>query len=367
MGFAYSFYSVRWKATPQQIIDKAKERGLSVIAITDHHTVRNIDETKRLGLENGICVISGIEFRTEYGEKSVHIIGLFPDAYKNTLLDPKALHELILSPLNLSETHIIAKGKEHDTPISDKNAFKKGMFEVQVDFKRVSELIRKYSGIVTVHAGDKSNSIDKEMKHEGNGIRNVKNIADSLGPLKIELLNDYVDVCEVNNEDSRNIEFYWKTFKRVSILASDAHKLEAIGSEYVWIKADPNFKGLKQAVIEPDRIYIGDIPPSLERIQNNKTKTIDLLEVDWEELYTGSLGEWFKDIKIPLNPEMSVIIGNKGSGKTAIAEIIGLLSDSKNEKDFAFLENKKFRDKNLSKNFNATLTWYDAVHKVSKN
>jgi len=67
------------KATPQQIIAKAKEKGLSVIAITDHHTVRNVDEIKRLGLENGIHVISGVEFRTEYGEKSVHIIGLFPD------------------------------------------------------------------------------------------------------------------------------------------------------------------------------------------------------------------------------------------------------------------------------------------------
>lgn len=355
------------KATPQQIIDKAKERGLSVIAITDHHTVRNIDETKRLGLENGICVISGIEFRTEYGEKSVHIIGLFPDMFNNTLLDQKALHDLVLSPLNLSETHIIAKGKEHDGSITDESAFKKGMFEVQVDFKQASQLIHKYGGIVTVHAGDKSNSIDKEMKHEGQGVRNVKNIAESLGPLKAELLNNYVDICEVNSADLRNITFYLKTFKRVSILASDAHSIEAIGNEYVWIKADPNLNGLKQVVIEPERIFIGDMPPSLDRIQNNKTKTIDSLNVNWITSYAGNRGEWFKDVTIPLNPEMTVIIGNKGSGKTAIAEIIGLLSNSKNEKDFAFLESKKFREKKLSKNFDATLTWYDGVHKVSKN
>lgn len=41
--------------TPQQIIEKAKEKGLSVIALTDHHTVKNIDEIKKLGkMDNGI-------------------------------------------------------------------------------------------------------------------------------------------------------------------------------------------------------------------------------------------------------------------------------------------------------------------------
>ncbi|NLL64021.1 MAG: PHP domain-containing protein [Ruminococcaceae bacterium] len=355
------------KATPQQIIAKAKEQGLSVIAITDHHTVRNVDEIKRLGLENGIHVISGVEFRTEYGEKSVHIIGLFPDTVGKITLDQKALHDLVLSPLNLSETLIIAKGKEQDASLTDEKAFKKGMFEVQVDFKQAAQLIRKYGGIVTVHAGGKTSGIDEEIKHQGNGVRNVKNLADSLGPLKTELLSSHVDICEVKSLDSKNIDFYWNTFKRVSIIASDAHKLDEIGSEYVWIKADPNFKGLKQAVIEPDRIFVGEIPPSLNRIHNNKTKTIESVNIDWSDSYTGNRGEWFKDIKIPLNPEMTVIIGNKGSGKTAIAEIIGLLSNSKNESDFAFLEKRKFREKSLSKNFDATINWYDSVHTVSKN
>ena len=82
--------------TPQQIIEKAKEKGLSVIALTDHHTVKNIDEIKKLGNENNITVISGIEFRTEYGSKSVHMIGLFPDEYNGIKLTQQALNDLIL-------------------------------------------------------------------------------------------------------------------------------------------------------------------------------------------------------------------------------------------------------------------------------
>jgi predicted metal-dependent phosphoesterase TrpH len=57
-------------ASPQDIIDEAVSKGISVIAITDHHTAKNIDEAKRLGRGQGIQVISGIEFRTEYGSNA---------------------------------------------------------------------------------------------------------------------------------------------------------------------------------------------------------------------------------------------------------------------------------------------------------
>lgn len=111
--------------TPLEIITKAKEKGLSVIALTDHHTAKNIDEIKREGIKQGITVISGIEFRTEYGNKSVHMIGLFPDVHENTILNSKALHDLILSPLELSETKIIAKGKEKNSSYRDEKHLKK--------------------------------------------------------------------------------------------------------------------------------------------------------------------------------------------------------------------------------------------------
>jgi predicted metal-dependent phosphoesterase TrpH len=47
-------------ATPAEIIEEAKSKGLSVIALTDHHSVSNIDEIKLLGNKEGITVISGI-------------------------------------------------------------------------------------------------------------------------------------------------------------------------------------------------------------------------------------------------------------------------------------------------------------------
>ena len=100
------------KMACEQLVDNAVAKGIKCIAITDHHTAKNVDEAKRIGAEKGLHVIAGIEFRTEYGQKSVHIIGLFPDRHVDTILDSKNLYELVLCPLGLSEAVIIQKGKE---------------------------------------------------------------------------------------------------------------------------------------------------------------------------------------------------------------------------------------------------------------
>lgn len=67
----------------------------------------------------------------------------------------QALNDLILVPLNLSETIIKTKGKEEDSALTDEQAFKKGMFLVQVNFKEAAELVHKYGGLISVHAGIK--------------------------------------------------------------------------------------------------------------------------------------------------------------------------------------------------------------------
>ena len=119
----------------KEIVDTAISKKLSVLALTDHHTAKNIDEIKDYAKDKNLEIISGIEFRTEYGAKSVHMIGLFPDktfdeAGNEIILNTKALNELILSPLKLSETAIIAKGREGNQGLSEQKAFKKGIINM---------------------------------------------------------------------------------------------------------------------------------------------------------------------------------------------------------------------------------------------
>lgn len=145
------------KGTCQEILNEAVAKDVSCIAVTDHHTVANIDVMKSLAEPMNINVISGVEFRTEYGKASVHMIGLFPDEYNETKLDANFLTENVLNPLGITRSKMILKGKEvlKDVAKDDDAYFKAGMFQVQVDFKEAATLIHKYGGLVTVHAGSK--------------------------------------------------------------------------------------------------------------------------------------------------------------------------------------------------------------------
>ena len=331
------------KSTPEQIIDEAIKKGIEVIALTDHHTARNIDDIKLIGKEKGVTVISGIEFRTEYGSKSVHMIGLFPDEFNGIKLNSKTLHELVLSKLDLSETRIILEGKKLNSNYSDEDAFKKGMFRVQVDFKKAANLIHSLGGIVTVHAGNKVNGLEDQMKHIGKSAKNVSKLEDCLGTVKEELLKGYVDICEVNKEHD-NVNFYLERYSKPSIVASDAHNTSEVGDKFVWIKADTSFEGLKQVIYEPsERVRIQDIIPEVK----SSYQIIESVEI--------SHSDFGKQV-LPFNPNLNCIIGGRSSGKSIL---LGCISKLANSDKSVKKNNKEYEDYIEQLVENMKLKWLD--------
>jgi len=166
-----------------------------------------------------------------------------------------------------------------------------------------------------------------------------------------------------------------KNTPRLVVSGSDAHRLVGIqgdndkrgygdypSGKKTWIKAIPSFNGLKQAILEPSkRSFIGDKPPKLKAIESNKTYFIDSLEVN----KTGSkenIGKWLDSCDLPLNPDLAVIIGNKGSGKSALADVIAMLGNSRQSKHFSFLRRDRFWGKSgePARHFTGTITWLDA-------
>ena len=354
------------KGSCQEILNEAAAKHIKCIAVTDHHTVANIDMMKSLATPMKISVISGVEFRTEYGKASVHMIGLFPDEYNGIKLDAEYLKENVLNPLGIARTKIIQKGREFITKadLSEDSYFKTGMFQVQVDFKQAADLIHKYGGLVTVHAGTKSNSIDEEMKHEGKAIKNVS-IEDSLGPVKEELFRGgYIDICDLTKP--KDSVFYQVTFGKPSITTSDAHEVSEVGTNACWIKADLTFDGLRQILAEPERISFNE-PDILNRIRRNPDKFIQGIEI--RRTTNATMSEiWFDNVKIRLNPGLVAIIGNKGSGKSALTDIVALCADTANQ-NWSFLTPSKFRMSkpyNRSKQTEAFIKWFDNSHSEIK-
>ena len=72
--------------TPQELVQKAKEAGLSAIALTDHDSVEGIAAAQKEAEKIGIEFIPGIEFSIA-GKKQCHIVGLYIDPENPRLLE----------------------------------------------------------------------------------------------------------------------------------------------------------------------------------------------------------------------------------------------------------------------------------------
>ena len=68
------------------VVQLAKEQGLSAIAITDHDTISGYFEAAAEGERLGLEVVPGIEISTKY-DRAVHVLGYYIDA-KCPSLDP---------------------------------------------------------------------------------------------------------------------------------------------------------------------------------------------------------------------------------------------------------------------------------------
>ena len=149
---------------------------------------------------------------------------------------------------------------------------------------------------------------------------------------------------------------------------SDAHALstsenkDRIGNCFTWIKADSTFEGLRQAVTEFDqRVFVGDVPPKRQLVAANRRKYASAITIK-KKAGSALPHTWF-DVELPLNHDLVAIIGNKGSGKSALADVAALAGSTKNYEKFSFLTEDRFRDpkSKLAAHFAGTLRWQDGT------
>jgi predicted metal-dependent phosphoesterase TrpH len=65
--------------TPVELVRAAEERGLDVLAVTDHDTTAALDEAAAAGAEAGIEVVPGVELSAEHERTSVHVLSYWMD------------------------------------------------------------------------------------------------------------------------------------------------------------------------------------------------------------------------------------------------------------------------------------------------
>lgn len=309
-----------------------KQNDVKAVAITDHFKIDK-DRIERLRSKAPeIVFFPGVELRTDKGSNNLHLILVFSEKTDLSILSG-----------DFDAIMIRQKAKSAD---SDETIY--------WEFGDIVDFARSHNALISIHAGHKTNGVDKE-------------ITNSL-PVKEAIKSDIakeVHFFEIGQK--RDIEDYDKiVFKQIArkplVMCSDCHSpKEYTPKEKLWIKAELTFEGLKQCLYQPqERVFIGNMPPVLDRVGKNKQSNISSISCSRIEKPINKDCDWF-DFSIPLNPSMVAIIGNKGSGKSAFSDIIGHLCRCNTMVSASFLNDKRFRKmpKNYAHDYTATLTWLD--------
>lgn len=319
--------------TNEEIVAALTGTAVAAIAITDHHVI-DVERIAHLRALSGpdLTVFPGIELRTELGgQHSVHMIGIFSDKADVSELWTKLQVDLDIMPATVTQ-----KTDER----------------VYVEFRKAAQVIKALDGIVSVHAGSKSNSIEQ--------IANAEKFKQAV---KEDLARSCIDLLEIGKiadaADYEKIVFPTIGRELPLVICSDNHNARSYALRAgCWLRCDPTFDGLRQLLNEPsDRVFRGDLPPILQRVAQNKTKYIKGVSI--KKISDSKLSEAWFDCTIPLNPGLVAIIGNKGSGKSALSDVLGLLGETRHSASFSFLNAGKFRQpkNNKARHFNASLAW----------
>lgn len=80
--------------TPNNIVNMSIIKGLNVIALTDHNTMKNCPAAMKVGKEAGLLLIPGMEIQTK---EDVHVVALFPSLALAEAMEKKLdAHRLLL-------------------------------------------------------------------------------------------------------------------------------------------------------------------------------------------------------------------------------------------------------------------------------
>ncbi len=325
-------YKYKGEDADELLCKTLKENNIKAVAISDHFVIdaERIENLRRI--EPEIVFFPGVELRTDKGSNNLHIILIFSD-------------ELDIHNLANDFDAILIREKAKQ---KDDNQKVYWCFEDIIDFAQ------KHDALISIHAGQKTNGIDKEIT--------------SALPVKDAIKEDIasnVHFFEIGKTKDKN-DYENIVFKNIDtkplIMCSDCHDpRDYRPKENLWIKGDLTFSGLKQCLYQPqERVFIGLIPPLLDRCNKNKQSIISNISIKRIDNPKNENFNWF-DVDLPLNSGMVAVIGNKGSGKSAISDIIAHLCKSQNMKDASFLTANRFRKSpaKYASDYIGSLTWGD--------
>ena len=308
--------------------------NIEAIAITEYYVTDTYEEFLKhmaIGRLPGVMLrFPNIELRLDVAAKSgfvnIHLL-VSPE-------DPDHLSEVkrILKRLQFhafndrfdcTREELIKLGKRADSAITDDGAaLRHGATQFKVNFDQLRKVIDESDWA-------KRNILIAVAGGTGDGTSGVRHAADATVRQEIE---KFAHIIFSSSPAQRE---FWIGQRGVTIEelharydgckpclhGSDSHDQKSVGqavdNRFSWIKGDLMFDALRQACIDPKgRAFVGEQPPRSAM----PSQVISHVKID--------NADWAATPEIPLNPGLVAIIGARGSGKTALAEVIAAGCDA---------------------------------------
>jgi len=262
--------------TAAEICQAARDAGLSMIAITDHHTGEWCDLMKEAGREIGLVVLPGVEVSVE----GVHLTGVFPESASASDI-AYLLHQLKIRDEDFGKKETIC--------------------DVELTIPEVLTQIKQAGGIpIAAHSDSKG-------------------LTDSThGQWRIGLVqHPSLRIVEITHcATARFFDGTDPNYQRklTCIRSSDSHALDEIGRRRTWVKmGQPSFASLKQIILEPELRVRRTVPGTVAH-----THLVGI----------GVSGGLYGGECVPFSPSLNCIIGGRGAGKSAIVDLLRFVIDA---------------------------------------
>jgi DNA repair ATPase RecN len=269
-------------------VDKAAEIGISVLAITDHNDVSGVSAFRNAAAGRGIHVFPGFELSSSEG---IHILCIYPQDTDDERLG-RYLGEF---------------GIRRTTPSSDL---------ANKNFVDILRHVREQGGVAVAAHVTNDGGLFKVLS--GRPRVQAWQAEDLLaiqipGPVD-DLPQEVRQIVENKNADYRRTHAADEKLAVAVVTAKDIVEPEDLEdrSATCWIKmSEVSIEGLRQAFLDPgSRIRLNPKQGKLEPEEH-----AELVALAWE-------GGFLDGAAVHFNPNLNVLVGGRGTGKSTVVESI---------------------------------------------
>ncbi|RZK77921.1 MAG: PHP domain-containing protein, partial [Pedobacter sp.] len=307
--------------SPEQWVQKAIDQGLNCVAVTDHNSGNAIDQIKNAATGTGLVIFPGVEITCDTSK--IHLLILF-DVEKTTADVNDFLIRCGISRSDFANAEAFTSMNIFDVAdiANEEGAL---IIPAHVDeFNGLGDVsvanLEKFYALGYINAVQ---VVHKEFLNQSLSTTENTELRDSL--------NEYYSQPTPRIDDTTIKKWFtaakYAVSSKLAVLTfsdnphdsgDSKHGLDGIGSRYTWIKMDeqPTLEGLRQAILMPKFRIRNDFS-----YQQHPYEAPDL----WIRsiMITGShVTHASIPLHIEFNPQLTTIIGGRGSGKSSILRFI---------------------------------------------